>query len=713
MNRSAAIAVSWVVVFLVQFLCGGGGAWGGPAGGADLARLQIVGQDFPRAFFFRSSEGFAANGRIEYPRWERCFERLMGIMGKALDEEVIGREPRNGEFFSRFKRSHPAQVVLLHMNGNARDPRWHGERFAAGHWLYYNGARVTNDVAAEAGESEIHVGNHALFRTEIGRYRTANEDVGLCELDEQGRPDWSKAEQVQVVSIDRQRKVLRVKRGCYGTRPRAFAGGRAYAAAHVTEGPWGVKNNLLWLYNYSTRCPKDERGRTCGDVLAEHLAELLGPGGKLTAFDGLEFDVLHHVCPPLRGNRGSDADADGQADGGIFDGVNEYGRGVIEFCRELRRRLGERRIIQADCTLGTEGEAAQRAFGLLNGVESEGWPRLRDYTHFHDWSGGLNRLGYWQANARGPVFSYVNHKFIMPGEAPGQTLMPELPFRVHRLAMAAAVMNDAAICYSLEPADKGGELIGVWDELWMGAETKLGYLGKPLDPAVHLALDRPDVLKGIGLPPTPALHGRLATDDAEVGLDDGILTARAKDPRADRFRLRLCGLACPEGELVVRLKASAEPARGMPKECARIVKVRLVQPDPWGPPSQPKGADRPPAYLMAYLGQRAFEATFYFRQAGPNACLEFEFESAGPVRIEALTAHAHADAMVRAFERGAVLANPSHRPHTFDLAKLWPGWGFRRLKSTPGQDSAANDGSAVENLVTLQPLEGLFLVRTR
>ncbi len=692
------------------------GASARPAGagdGAALADLDILGEDCPRVFFFRASEGFAANARMEYPRWERSFERLMGIMGKALDEEVIGREARNGEFFTRFKRSHPRQVVLLHMNGNARDPRWHGERFAAGQWLYYNGARVSKDVPAEAGESEIHVNNPALFRVQTGRYRTANEDVGLCELDASGRPDWSRSEQVQLVSIDRQRKVLRVKRGCYGTRPRAFVAGRAYAAAHVTEGPWGAKNNLLWAYNYSTRCPKDDHGRSCGGVFAEHLAEVFGPGGKLEAFDGLEFDVLHHVCPPLRGNRGSDCDADGQADGGFFDGVNEYGRGVIEFCGDLRRRLGERRIIQADCTLGAEGEAAQRAFGLLNGVESEGWPRLRDYTHFHDWSGGLNRLGYWRANSRGPVLSYVNHKFIMPGEKPGQTLMPELPFGVHRLVFAAAVMSDAAICYSLPPADKAGELIGVWDELWMGEEKKLGYLGKPLGPAVHLALERPDLLKGIGLPPSSQLAGRLATDDAKLSVADGVLTARAKANKAASFRLRLAGLACPEGELVVRLKASADPPRGMPRECARIVKISLVEPGRPAAASMPKGAERPPQYLMAYLGEKAFEATFYFRQARPTAGVELEFESAGPVRIEALTAHAHGDTMVRAFERGAVLANPSKRPYTFDLGRLWPGRAFRHLKATQGQDTAANDGSAVGDSLTLQALEGLFLVRTR
>ncbi len=87
MNRSTARA-AWAVMGVWAAL------WCGPAGAgeprkaagaaapsaesgdrAGLADLDILGEDCPRAFFFRASEGFAANGRIEYPRWERAFGR--------------------------------------------------------------------------------------------------------------------------------------------------------------------------------------------------------------------------------------------------------------------------------------------------------------------------------------------------------------------------------------------------------------------------------------------------------------------------------------------------------------------------------------------------------------------------------------------------------------------------------------------------------------
>jgi hypothetical protein len=80
----------------------------------NLASLSILGPDYPRVFFFRASEGGPGRRGGVYERWEAEFNRLQGILGKCLDEEVLGREVRNPEFFSRFKQRQPQQVVLLH-----------------------------------------------------------------------------------------------------------------------------------------------------------------------------------------------------------------------------------------------------------------------------------------------------------------------------------------------------------------------------------------------------------------------------------------------------------------------------------------------------------------------------------------------------------------------------------------------------------------------
>ena len=82
--------------------------------------------------------------------------------------------------------------------------------------------------------------------------------------------------------------------------------------------------------------------------------------------------------------------------------MNAYGIGVVEFCRRLREKLGPQRLILADGMAVTN----QRAFRILNGIESEGWPELRDWEA-RDWSGGLNRHLFWNQNAFTPVFNYM------------------------------------------------------------------------------------------------------------------------------------------------------------------------------------------------------------------------------------------------------------------------------------------------------------------
>ena len=676
----------------------------------DPPGLRVLGPDEPRPFFFRSSEGWAANPKIDYARWERDFSRLWGIEGKVLEEEVPGRSARNLDFFTRFKKDHPDQLVLLHFNGNARDPRWQSEEFFAGHWIYYNGTRILEDVPAHEGETDLRVEDARLFRVQTGRYRNRNEDLGLCELDGEGRPDWSRSEQVQLVSIDAPRNVIRVRRGCYGTRPRAFPGGRSYAAAHASEGPWGKNSNLLWFYNHSVRCPRDARGRSCTDVLVEDLARRFAPGGELAAFDGLEFDVLHNECRGGGRGRGLDTDADGKADGGIFDGVNTYGIGVIEFCRRLRAALGERRLILAD----GHSPRAQRAFGILNGIESEGWPSPDD-VEARDWSGGLNRHFFWRDHGRSPAFHYVNHKFTEPGDAPGEVVKPDLPFSTHRLVFAACAFMDAAVCYAFDPpADRTKELIGIWDELAMGSERRPGWLGKALGPPVRLAARHPDLLEGAGNPPGEPFLRRLAGEGVRLSIDGTALRAEAAPSSGARgIRFRLKDVPAEGPDLFVTVTARAAPMRGYPPEYARLLEAALAPPGGEAPPAPPKrDKDAPRERSMTYAGPREFTSGFYFDGVRtPRVDLEIAVEGAEPVWISRVAVHAHPDAIFREYEKGVVLANPSPRPYTFDLAALLPGRIYRRLRGSPEQDPRTNDGSLVEGPVRLGPRDGLFLVR--
>jgi len=533
-----------------------------PAGRTrDPQALTLLGPNYPRVFFFRAAEGAARRARTGFEAWDAEFNRLMGIMGKCLDEEVLGCEARNPEFFSRFKRAHPDQAVLLHFNGNSRDPLFHAQRYSAGHWIYRKATRLIGDVPAEAGETAIQVEDARDFRVQAGRYRTSNDDIALFGIASDGRHDWNHCEQVQLLSVDRKSNTIVVKRGCYGTRPLKFEAGRSRAAAHAVEGPWGKTNHLLWFYNYSTRCPKDAQGRTCSDLLVDDLAAWFGPGGKLAVFDGLEFDVLFNETH-------GDTDGEGEPDDGVLDGVNHYGIGVVEFARKLRQRLGDGVIIQADGALGPGGRRSQRAWGLLNGIESEGWPNLNDWE-FEDWSGGLNRMAFWQANAREPAFSYINHKWTQPVPGkPGEHTSPKVPFSRHRLVFAAAQFTDAMLSYSFPPALDRDRQLGSWDEFRRGGDNRLGWLGRPEGPAVHLAAATPALLAGRNL-------RELIRGDVVVGNRSGRLTIAATDGTAPQVSFSLPGIRTQGSDLVVIAELQGEPRRGYPAAMARFAQVEV------------------------------------------------------------------------------------------------------------------------------------------
>lgn len=662
------------------------------------AKIRMLNDEYPRVFFFRQAEGLAAQRSVSYEQWEKTFERLMGIEGKVLDEEVPGRSNRNIDFFTRFKKRHPDQLVLLHFNGNARDPRYESDRFFAGHWIYFNGAKILSDVPAEQGQTDIHIENPNLFKLNMGRYRDRNEDIGLCMFDADGKPNWHKSEQVQLVSIDYKKKTIRVRRGCYGTKPCAFPAGRSYAAAHMTEGPWGRRSHLLWYHNYSTCCPRDKKGRVCADVLVEHLAELFGPDGPLAAFDGLEFDVLKFRCGgPLKG-RGADCDADGKIDGGFYGGINSYGAGAVEFCRQLRKRLGEDRIILADGASVNN----QRAFGILNGIESEGWPHLSDHQ-IHDWSGGLNRHFFWDKNARPPVLNYINHKFNMPTGKPGIRKQADVPFSTHRLVFAVGAFTNSAICYSYPPRVGPDGLLGIWDEFRMGTQKRLAYLGKPLGPAVRMAAHQPDLLNGKGSPINRDLLKHFSgTGVRFIHKQDG-LKVTTVDPKASQIRFSLSNVPCNGPDLFVLLTARSEPMQGYPPEVARLMYVAV---SPKG--QQIKRNER----FMTWVNGSDFDSSFYFSNIRSNRIdLEFVVEGSQALWISRIQVYAHPDVIYRQFENGLVVANPSPRPYTFELDKLFPEQRFRRLQGSRTQDTVSNDGSVIHDKLNLGPKEGLFLTK--
>ena len=532
-----------------------------------LGALSVLTDAYPRAFYFRQSEGLAANPKLDYEAWEAQFSALDGIMGKCLDEEIPNRSQRNIAFFSRYKERHPDKAVLLHFNGNSRDSRFEADGYFAGHWLYLNGCRLVEALDAAAGTSTVKVEDPSLFKTDMGRYDDKNEDLGICMLDGQGRLNWSQAEQVELIGVDAAAKTITIRRGAFGTKPLAFPKGQGYVAAHVTEGPWGNNSNLLWAYNLATTCPRDASGRTCTDLLLDDLVRWFGEDGPLAAFDGIEFDVLHFRAHGGGRGRTADVDADGEGDAGMVGGANAYGLGVHQFVARLRAALGPDRLITAD------GHSIhnQRSTRLLNGIESEGWPTLMDPT-LADWSGGLNRHLFWRDRAQRPQLDYINHKFMEQGKP------ISVPHAITRLVLAAACFTDSAFTYSmLPPAEQRGD-IEVWDELCMGQAARDRWLGKALGPTLRLGFEAPDLLEGAGVTASPEFVARWRSEDGVVTQGEQGICIAGKGPDQAQAVAVLPGIQVSGEDLLVRFEVRAEPMRGYPAELPRLVWVSCIDP---------------------------------------------------------------------------------------------------------------------------------------
>ncbi len=665
--------------------------------------LTILKNEFPRAFFFRQTEGI--DRYLDYQAWKNEFDGLMGIMGKALQEEKAVLTDKSVAYYTQFKKDHPEKLVLLHYNGNARDVRYESGEFFDGHWLYHNGTKIAGDLPEQWNYSKVKVEDASLFQEYTGRFFDRKEDVAIVRLDENEKPDWSYCEQAIIRDIDYENNMLTIARAQFNTSAKSFEKGKAMIAAHVIEGPWnGPQNNIMWYYNHSTACPKDAQGRNCSDVLSEYIANKFKPGGDLHHYDGIELDVLFRTLfYPSYGylqdwgagkKLEPDCNGDGKSDMGIIDGVNTYEKGVAEFVRKTRKKLDMVRpgiLFMADA-----GYKTQRSFKYLNGVETEGYGKVHDDEPLL-WSHLINVHGFWNENAEKPNFSFLNHRLHVDRMA------------THRVAFSSAMYTGSALCQSTSPPRNPDGTFGIYDELVKGEENELAWLGKPEAAAVHLVLEEEDML--VGERPSNGLTGKMVMKQGNAEIKNGKLVLNG-DAKSDQIRFIIPDVTIPDHEFTLKITSTCEPIKKYYPEIARIVTIRPVD-------KQGKSIiddyewwfnykDR----RWGYINDKPYTNYFFFHYLSPKQIdIEVSIESTEPVYIESMQLFAGADVMYRVFEKGLVITNPGLQDYTFDLSKIAPGNQYRRIKGTVYQDRETNNGKPVGDRITLGKHDALFLVK--
>ena len=130
---------------------------------------------------------------------------LMGIQGKVLDEEIPGREVAGISTSSPdSNRRTPINWSCSISTGTPETPGLICDEFHPAHFLYFEGTRILDDVPAEDWRDRNPRGRRRpVSELDMGRYRTDNDDIGLCMLDAaRSSPDWNRSEQVRLIAID-------------------------------------------------------------------------------------------------------------------------------------------------------------------------------------------------------------------------------------------------------------------------------------------------------------------------------------------------------------------------------------------------------------------------------------------------------------------------------------------------------------------------------
>jgi hypothetical protein len=383
------------------------------------------------------------------------------------------------------------------------------------------------------------------------------DDICLYALGEDGLPDWENAEQVALTGFDEKAATIRVRRGCYGSQPRALRG-QVFAAVHAE-----VVKFQGWLYNFSTFCPRDRQGRTAGDIWAAAYARNFKPGGRAAHFAALQHDTL---VERVFSGRGGDLDNNGVEDATEdFGGVNWFAVGLCQAMEELRAALPPGILLIPD--------AANRGYFQVNGWEVEGFPGRHD-PGWRDYSTVCNGLEFSRRFCALPHYTHVQHKifnYTLGDDAPARILGGrDLPFHFTRAVLALATVQEAAVTWYSQPPPEPDGRPGVYDEIRAGRAAKLGWLGRALGEPVYPGLASPNLFSG-GL--AAADFDGDATDTAVEWRADGWRLARTD--RTKNVRVHFTATS-PTPDLLLAVRVRGAPRVGVPVRMPRALRVAVA-----------------------------------------------------------------------------------------------------------------------------------------
>ncbi|MCC2684284.1 MAG: hypothetical protein K0R75_1183 [Paenibacillaceae bacterium] len=664
-----------------------------PADNRTLSSLDMLTKGFPKFVAFRNSEayfdrvrpaGMVGNEALWMDYFSKNYD---GIIGKVLLEENqdVGK---NLPVFVKYKEEHPEKTVLLHFNARAKRVNqmlkdMMDGTFFPGHILYQEGSKGVGDIAEAKGETTLKVEDadkffHMNWRGANMTYQ-GGQWAFIVNLLPDGKPDWYSGEYVYLTGHNIEDNTLQAKRGLYGTPVRSFKAGQ-YVILPCEGGSSVGDDDFNFVYNYSVDGPKDKSGRNGIDALVDFLGKHFET--DLKVFDGIAMDVLQvHEFTSV------DADGDLVAESGLGMPNVELRKGLYEFAKKLRQRLGPDKLITVD---GQDMSDYVNVGSYFNGMESEGWPFHQD-LEVSEWSSGLNRTLYYQGdNVTQPRFTYFVSK--MNSDVDRNKMYQ--PSDYWRLFNAAAAVTKSVVAVSspwkqedrsAKPPDK------MFDELVKGAENvEGGWLGQPIGPLVRLAASTPDLLEGQGVEMSDSFISMFSGDRTTFAKNGGRLAVSSqKDATLFRF-----GPVDTKGmtDITLFFTISMDPDKRLYDDMRSELIIKAYDPSGKVVGGAETGGLVRKGLSDSPIGKDEFEVVVSYRDLkADELTLEFSTTNNSVMYLSKVTAHNAPDAVYREFEHGLVIANPSRSSdYTFDTSNLpgmtSPGRKYKRIQGTPYRD---------------------------
>lgn len=617
----------------------------------DLSQKDVFNLGFPAYFKFRG-EMFSPD-HVNYDAWVSSLAGTTGVMQKFVDEELVIKPSTTvmQSWVNQYATEQPQKLLLLHWNGRARqveNREYVHNLYFPGHWIYEVGSIVNKNCLPT--DTIIRVSSTAPYSLQAYKDFTSSPTVYypsyilLVKLDASGNKLWEQSEVVRVKKIDNINNLLTIDRGLIYTTPLSFDANKTYAAPFDCS---IINSQCMRYYNMSSDCPKDSNGKMARDVLVSELKSYFSPNGILKNLNGIAFDVNYFDCSD---NTNWDVNNDGVADAGWVNGQNSWLKGNYAFFKELRDSLGSNYILTCD----GEFPNNQKAVGVLNGIESEGLVQPND-----GWRGisrTINTHLYWQSNTTvSNPFRYVVLKLQNSTDATNSD-------RLNRFATATACSLGAFVANTPDLTSF---------PTWMSQPNALGNTSGDL---IRYAKYSPN-LQNLS---NTDLVGKMSSTDSNIALSNGdiLISTKAGYPANQNMTITLSNISMQAGDVTIFIEAqSIDPLEGMTlsDRVPRLFNCTLSNLPDYG---EGKTTNAFYSDIYGFFGTaKVEEMSFYYRRDGVaagNQSLTFSVQGRGKFVIKTIKIYNQADILIRQFDKGIVIVNPSLDNKMVNLSTVFP-----------------------------------------